>query len=104
MAKENKTRTVCAIRCSHCKEFGMFENYTKADGHYNGIFLCKDCRAKGIEWGISKKNKEEPALKTKKKVKKGKKIKKVKKIEIPSKVTITSLLINSINKPAQKPN
>jgi len=101
MGKEPKGRVLCCVRCSHCKEFGTFRNYTKDEGHFRGIFLCKVCRDKGIDWGIVDKKKEEPDLKPKKK---SRKIQKEKKIEIPSKVGITSLLMDPVIKPAKKPS
>jgi hypothetical protein len=47
MGKE-KTKVLCSVRCSHCKEFGHFRKYTKADGHYRGVFHCKKCRDDGV--------------------------------------------------------
>lgn len=63
---QKKTKVRCSIRCSHCKDFGHFRNYTKAEGHYRGVFLCEDCRANGVKFPGEEprvKEIEEPVIK-----------------------------------------
>ena len=87
----NKSRVVCAVRCSHCQEFGTFTAYTKTEGHFNGVFICLVCLNKGVTFEASI---EEEVEKTP--CKKAKKKRRVKK----KPDNITTLLVN---KPAKKP-
>jgi hypothetical protein len=93
---QKKTRVICSVRCSHCNEFGRFENYTKADGHFRGVFLCEDCREKGVPFP------GEESKEPKKEKKKAKKVEK-KKVKELENTGITSLLLGSPNKKAKKP-
>lgn len=88
-----KGKVTCAVRCNACTEFGSFENYTKADGHFRGVFICKPCREKGVPFpgeGSTETVKKKP-----------KKIKE-EKIKKKEDLGITSLLNPKANKPAKK--
>jgi hypothetical protein len=94
--KQQSSRVICAQRCSHCKEFRTFMSHTKAEGHYNGIFLCKICRKKGIDFNT-------PIKKSKKKTSKNTTCngsKRVKRLKKPSSLDVMDLLVN---KQAKKP-
>lgn len=90
-----KGRTVCSVRCSHCNDFGTFENYTKADGHYKGVFLCVECREKGVPFPGEESKEIKPKKKRKKKAAK-------KEVKKQTKLGITSLLNVSDNQPKNK--
>ena len=95
--KQQSSRVLCAQRCSYCKELGAFVSHTKAEGHYNGIFLCKKCRKKGVDFDTPlKKPKKKSSKKKRHSVKK-----KVKSLKKPESFDVMDLLIN---KKAKKPS
>lgn len=56
---EVKGRVTCAERCSLCNNFGVYQNQTKAEGHYRGIFVCKKCRDEGFSFDNARKQERE---------------------------------------------
>lgn len=39
----------CAAKCSCCQKFGCFVSYTKKEGWYGHIFICEECRDRGVD-------------------------------------------------------